>query len=363
MKKICLILGVAPHYRKGIYEKIDQEFDAFFVTGTENADIKPLDMSGFRHPVEYTRDIIVKGFKIWQKGILGYAFKDFDTFIIAEDIHKINHWIFLLLCKIKGKKTYAWTHGWYGKESKIITLIKKPFYKLLTGSFLYGNYARELMIKEGFSPDKLWVIHNSLDYDKQLSFRNQNLESDVYQKHFGNNNSVLLFIGRLTAVKHLDMLINALPTIKGNCNLVFVGGGVEKQKLEQLTAEKGLTRRVWFYGPCYEENINAELIYNADLCVAPGNVGLTAMHVMAFGTPVVSHNCFKFQMPEFEAIIPGQTGDFFEYKDMNSMIKTIDNWFLNHSDRDAVRDQCCKEIDDNWNPNYQIKIIKQVINN
>lgn len=56
--------------------------------------------------------------------------------------------------------------------------------------------------------------------------------------------------------------------------------------------------------------VNAELIYNADLCVAPGNIGLTAMHAMMFGCPCISHNDFSWQMPEFEAIVPYKTGNF-----------------------------------------------------
>lgn len=360
-KKLCLILNVAPHYRKGIFERIDKEYDAYFVTGTQNADIKPLDMSNFRHPVVYTRDIIVKGRKIWQKGILKYAFKDYEDIIISGDIRKINHWIFLVVCKLKGKKTYAWTHGWYGKETTASSWIKRRFYGLYYGLFLYGNHAKELMIKEGFDKNRLFVIHNSLDYEHQIGMRKTILQSEVYQKHFGNNNKVIIFIGRLTMVKHLDMLIEALPRIKEECNLVFVGGGVEKEKLEKLAVEKGLNDRIWFYGPCYEEKTNAELIYNADLCVAPGNVGLTAMHTMVFGTPVISHNCFKWQMPEYEAIKQGTTGDFFEYMNLQSMIDTIQKWFDNHSDRDNVRNACFNEIDSYWNPDFQIEVIKSVI--
>lgn len=360
-KKLCLVLNAAPHYRKGIYERIDKEYDAYFITGKKNSDIKPLDMSGFRHPVVYTRDIMLKGIKIWQAGILKYAFKDFDDIILCGDIHKVNHWIFLLVCKIKGKKTYAWTHGWYGKESKLSTWIKKRFYGMYHGLFLYGNHAREMMIKEGFDRERLYVIHNSLDYARQLGLRLSNLHSDVYRTHFGEEKKVIVFIGRLTAVKKLGMLIDALSQLKDDFNLVLVGDGVEKQRLEHLVSEKGLDDRVWFYGPCYDERVNAELIYNADLCVAPGNVGLTAMHAMVFGTPVVSHSRFEWQMPEFEAIKPGVTGDFFEYGNVSSLVDTILRWFVAHPDKEIVRKACFKEIDSYWNPDYQIKVIQSVI--
>ena len=55
---------------------------------------------------------------------------------------------------------------------------------------------------------------------------------------------------------------------------------------------------------CYNEEANAELLYNASVCVCPAEVGLTAIHSLLFGTPVVSNDNFDEQMPEFESIIP-----------------------------------------------------------
>ena len=119
---------------------------------------------------------------------------------------------------------------------------------------------------------------------------------------------------------------------------------------------------MWFYGSSYDETTNAQLIYNADLCVAPGNVGLTAMHSMVFGCPVISHNDFPHQMPEFEAIKKGITGDFFNYGDTVSLSKTISEWFKKHkNDRDKVRKDCYNVIDKEWNPYFQMEIFKKTI--
>lgn len=159
------------------------------------------------------------------------------------------------------------------------------------------------------------------------------------------------------------MLVDAVAELKTkgeNYNLVFVGNGLEGENLKARVKRLGLTDEVWFYGACYDEKTNAELIYNADLCVAPGNVGLTAMHTMVFGTPVISHNDFKWQMPEFEAIKPGVTGDFFERNSVQSLTCIISKWFTEKKDkRDEVRQACYKEIDTNWNPYYQMDIIKK----
>ena len=44
--------------------------------------------------------------------------------------------------------------------------------------------------------------------------------------------------------------------------------------------------------------------------VSPGNVGLTAIHSLSYGTPVLTHNNFNNQMPEVESIQPGFNGYF-----------------------------------------------------
>lgn len=111
-----------------------------------------------------------------------------------------------------------------------------------------------------------------------------------------------MFVGRLDPIQKLDMILKAIKLSKDKgrlYNMTYIGGGQEKENLEALTKDLGLEDRVWFYGPCYDEEVLGNLIYNADLCVAPGNIGLTAMHTLVFGTPAMTHNCFKWQMPEF----------------------------------------------------------------
>ena len=143
-------------------------------------------------------------------------------------------------------------------------------------------------------------------------------------------------------------------------NLVLVGDGEMKNELQIQVKKLAMDKQVWFYGACYDEQKNAELIYNADLCVSPGNVGLTAMHVMMYGCPVMTHDNFPYQMPEFEAITPGVNGDFFGYDDVKSIADCIEKWFVKMKDkREDVRKACYHEIDSNWTPKFQIEVIKK----
>ena len=81
------------------------------------------------------------------------------------------------------------------------------------------------MLKEGFDIYKLHVIKNSLDYDKQLELRQNLKPSNIYRDHFQNDSPTIVFIGRLTSVKKLDQILQAVYLLrqKGqDYNIVFV---------------------------------------------------------------------------------------------------------------------------------------------
>ncbi len=366
MGKICLIFNTPSLYRKLIYTRLDQEFDCDWHFGDWDANVKGFDTSCLKHPVKYLH--VNNPGKAWYSvdGVLSLLRdKRYDRYLMIGDAHDISTWKMLLSKNLfyRKKRIYFWTHGWYGKESKIERTVKKIFYKLVDGAFLYGNHAKKLMVNEGIKEEKLFVIHNSLDYDAQLKIRRQIEPTNLYQDHFGNSNKNIVFLGRLTSVKRLDMLLEAVSLLKSMgdfYNVTFVGDGVEKDALETKATELDIKDQVWFYGASYDEVKNAEFVYNADLCVSPGNVGLTAMHMLMFGTPVITHDRFELQMPEYESIVPYKTGIFFKYGDVNDLCLKIQEWFrINGVLRDHVRQLCYQEIDTQWNPNYQIAVLKQ----
>lgn len=367
--KLCLIYNFAQHYRTNIFTLIDREFSCDFVFGDSMSDVKKMDYSLLKGNVTETHTNKILGGWYWQPGVITQLLKKYDHYILLGESRALSTWLFCVLARLISpkKKVYFWTHGWYGKETRLERFVKKLFLKLPNGGvFTYGDYARNLMIKEGFKADKIYPIHNSLAYDQQIEIRNRLSSSKVYKEHFNNDNPNLFFVGRLTPVKQLDQILEAMVICNNRgrfYNLTFIGGGAEMDNLKRRTEELNLNAQVWFYGPCYDEKELSSLIYNADLCVAPGNIGLTAMHAMVFGTPCITHNDFPYQMPEFEAIIPNVTGCFFERNDINNLADNLDEWFTKkQSKRELVRKACMDEIDKNWNPYYQINLFKQVLN-
>lgn len=364
MSKLCLIYNTAPRYREAIFRAIDQTYDCDWYFGETKTDIKEMDISILKHASYYK--YYGNPSKMYWKCTLSKLFsRKYQTYFMLAESRALSDYLFFGLKSLffPKKKIFIWTHGWYGKESGLEAKLKKWQFNHVEGIFVYSNYGRNLMIEQGIPQDKIFTIHNSLHYDEQKKLREQMKPGSIYVDYFKNNHPTIIFIGRLTAVKKLDMLLQAVANLKkeGECyNVVFVGDGSERKSLEAYASELGIQQQVWFYGACYDEKLNAELVFNADLCVAPGNVGLTAMHTMVFGTPVISHNDFKWQMPEFEAIKAGRTGDFFERDNVDSLKGAICKWFADKKGkREEVRLDCYKEIDTNWNPYYQMDVIQR----
>jgi len=359
----CLIYNYAQHYRYGIFSLMDKNNFCDFYFGDHYRDIIKIDYKKFKNYKYELKNIKLPFGFIWQKGAISIFFKNYKNYILLGEYACLSTWVILFLSKLSNKKVYFWSHGWYGNESFIRKFIKKIFFQLAQATFLYGDYAKKLMVAEKIPSNKLHVIYNSLNYDFQIKIRKKIRKSDIFFKKFNNNNPVIFFIGRLTKQKKLDMLFKLLQKSEKslNFNIVLIGDGPEMTNLVNLSQSLNLSHKCWFYGDCYDEVEIANLIYNSDLCVSPGNVGLTAIHSLMYGTPVITHSNFINQGPEFEAIIYNKTGNFFIENDIDDLHSKVSYWLNNFKDRENHRDQCFKVIDKFYNPKFQFDVIKEVI--
>ncbi len=368
-KTLCCIFNYAPHYRESIYQKLDEQIHPHFYFGDSlpnKEQIKKLDYSkltGYKRELEVTflriGRILFENTKGWLRLALCPKYKQY---LITPNQFAINQWAFLLLCFVLRKDVYVWTHGLYTtKISRKTQWLHKLYDSLIKGSFLYGNHARENMLQLGFNPKKLHVIYNSLNHESSLQLRRERFENP-YSSHFSKKCPILLFIGRLTAIKKLHMIIQAVTILNErglDFNVVFVGDGPELHNIQNLVEDND---RYLMTGAKYNEYEIARYLYYADICISPGNVGLTAIHALSYGLPVITNDNFDAQMPEFEAIERGRTGNFFKEGDVEDLADQIELWLKNNPDREAIRNRCYEVIDSKYNPNYQVNLIKTILN-
>jgi glycosyltransferase involved in cell wall biosynthesis len=370
-EKLCCIFNYAPHYRLPVYSEMSKKINCDFYFGDKlKFELKKINYDLLKpSSSKELKTFFFKKFS-WRKGLVSLAFKkEYNHFIVTWEPLNLSLWIFLISCFILNKKVYSWQHGIQRKSiSKKYLILEKLGANLQKGIFLYGDFARQNMIKLGFSKDKLHLIYNSLDYNQSKKYREVKFNTSIYKDYFNSDLPVLLFIGRLTKVKKIHYILEAQKRLKkekrGEFNLIIIGDGVERDNINEFINKNNLNNSVWMHGELYDEKSIAEFLSLADLCVSPGNVGLTAMHALSYGLPVITNNNFETQMPEFEAIEEGITGSFFEEDNIESLTKVVSLWLKSNSTkekREQIKKECYKVIDLKYNPIKQVEILKEII--
>lgn len=364
--KICCVFNHNPLYRYPIYKAMSDKFDCdfYFARQLQN-DIKifdPMHLQGFKGYLDVKR---INRIFARYKNIRLTLNKEYTHYILTGEPYVVSNWIIILYALICRKKILLWTHGVYSKVDKFWTRL---YLKLFYGSahlLLYGESVTDYMLDLGCRKSRISYIHNSLDTDLQSTIYSKQLKSDVYLNLFKNDNPVVIYIGRIQKVKKLDHLVYAIKRLKQDghiVNLMLVGSEAGDNSIRPLVESCDLSEQVCFYGESYDEHKNAEFIYNADVCVSPGNVGLTCIHALTYGTPVITNNNFSKQMPEYEAVVPGITGDFFKEDDINDLAGKILNWSgLDDRKREGIRCIARRTILDSWSVDYQMKVFAEIL--
>jgi glycosyltransferase involved in cell wall biosynthesis len=121
--------------------------------------------------------------------------------------------------------------------------------------------------------------------------------------------SYLLFLGRLDARKGIDVLLESLALVRGQCDLdlVVAGRGPEGPALEALSNRLGLSGQVHFVGQTAGPQ-KLWLLQNGLCLVVPSRIweafGVVVLESFAAGRPVIAS-----RLPGLADLVrPGQTG-------------------------------------------------------
>jgi glycosyltransferase involved in cell wall biosynthesis len=122
----------------------------------------------------------------------------------------------------------------------------------------------------------------------------------------------VLFVGRLTTEKHIDVLLKAMQNLDASleATLDVVGDGDQRRALERLTRELGLDERVTFHGRTDESELRSLLSRASVFAIASiaELQSIATMEAMASGLPIVAANAVA--LPHL--VQDGENGYLFE---------------------------------------------------
>ncbi|RPJ84881.1 MAG: glycosyltransferase family 1 protein [Acidobacteria bacterium] len=100
----------------------------------------------------------------------------------------------------------------------------------------------------------------------------------------------VLSVGRLDALKRVDLLIRSLPRVSGSLRAVIVGDGPQREHLERIAHDCGVSRRVHFTGAVSDEGLltlyaDARAVYYAPY---DEDYGLVTIEAFLSRKPVIT---------------------------------------------------------------------------
>ncbi len=273
----------------------------------------------------------------------------FDVFVFEGSLTMPTNWMALLSAKVRGKRVYFYTHGWTSADGIFKRVLRRGLFGPADGLLLYGWRARRIGEKAGYPPRRLHVVYNCLD-DEEIRRQVESLTEarcrEFRREWFGQDadNPVIASVGRLAHGKRFSLLVDAAAVLlrQGlHVNLLLVGDGPERESLAEQAKEAGV--RLAFAGAQYDESFLSLALASADLAVIPGAAGLSVIHSLSYGTPVVVHGNDAVQMPETEAVEDGLNGAIFREGDVGDLARSISR-ILRELPRGPIRATRCRRV-------------------
>jgi glycosyltransferase involved in cell wall biosynthesis len=135
------------------------------------------------------------------------------------------------------------------------------------------------------------------------------------------NYNEILFIGRLSQEKGVDILLQAVVkvfSVVPDSKLTVVGDGPQKKELEELSQQLGIHKKVHFEGMVDNEKLT-DYYLRASVCVIPSvwmeNCPVSALEALAHGRPLVGSDIGG--LPEL--IMDGETGFIVKPNDVDDL--------------------------------------------
>lgn len=369
--KVIGVFNLFPHYRMAIFESLwrSDDIDVTICAGT-NSNRPSLDIHTSESLTEYINrgqfiplknHWLGKNF-LWQAKVARPRFyRNYDVVIFTGSVYQLSTWLALFWLRLIGKRTLLWTHGLLKPDQGVKGFIRKVFYRLSDGLLLYGHRAKHLLRHCGFESNSLYIVYNSLDYKTQKKYRESvSIEDEraIRKKFKYMALPLLIFIGRLTVEKHPLLMVDLAQRMKElnrPVNIMVIGDGPDLNVLKKNIRQRNLGDYVYLFGQCYDEAMLARLMCAANMAIIPGYVGLSAVHCLAYGLPVITSDDLENQKPEVEVIVNEKTGGFYGHGDLDSLSCKVFEWLDKNNPQ--TRKNCIHQIEQYYTPMVQQAVI------
>lgn len=182
-----------------------------------------------------------------------------------------------------------------GQGSEVVSHFESSTAQAADRIITVSHAMREDLIRHGWSAEKISVVWNGVDAERYDPEKSGKEDVKLIRKKYGikDDECMLFFVGRLTWVKGVRNLIQAMPMILKEypkTKLVILGRGEEQTDINETANRLGIKDQVVCRFDFVPEEERILHYAAADICIFPSvyePFGIVSLEAMAMAKPVV----------------------------------------------------------------------------
>jgi len=182
-----------------------------------------------------------------------------------------------------------------GQGSQVVSHLELQMAQTCDHIITVSESMREDLVRHGLPASKISVVWNGVDPNNYDPSMVKTQDTQKIRERYGvpKDGNMILFIGRLTWVKGVRNLVQAMPSILNDypkTNLVILGKGEEQKDIIELANRLDIGGKVTCHFEFVPEQDRIAHYAAADVCVFPSvyePFGIVSLEAMSMAKPVV----------------------------------------------------------------------------
>lgn len=234
--------------------------------------------------------------------------------------------------RLRDKPVVLWGHGYSKHHSRWRHRARNAIGALADACVTYSEPTRRRLVTEGLEPEKVFCAPNALDgapiEEQRQYWRTHHGELDELRRKLGiRAGKVVLFVSRLEPDKRAELLVDAFWRVSQrvtDVQLVVVGQGSDFERVRSVARGHGIGDRMLFLGAIYDEHVLGGVFASATVFAYPVAVGLSIVHALNYGVPVITSDNPDCHNPEFDVLVPGHNSLLYHHDVVDDFARQLE---------------------------------------
>lgn len=182
-----------------------------------------------------------------------------------------------------------------GQGSEVVSHLETQMAERADRIVTVSNAMREDLVRHGWPESRISVVWNGVDPDRYdpAKVTSKDVQAIRQRHNIPEDGRMLLFLGRLTWVKGVRNLVQAMPSIAAEypkVKLVILGKGEEQRDISEMASRLKIEDKVECLFQFVPEEERIAYYAASDVCVFPSTYepfGIVSLEAMSMEKPVV----------------------------------------------------------------------------